>query len=79
MGGFIIKKEDILDVYREEGKLKEYSYGKDYLRFKELENKKQIKEISKELSVKYNSIIRWKSNKRTFCNRPITKQSSSNA
>ncbi len=72
MKSFSINDKDILDVYKEEGKIKEHNYGKDYLKFKELIDKKQIKEIAKEVSVKYHSVIRWKNNERVpYCIKSI--------
>ena len=72
MDNFCVKEQDILDVYKEEGKFNEYNYGKDYLKFKELINKSHVKEIAKEVSVKYHSIIRWKNNQRVpYCIKKI--------
>jgi len=57
---FRITKKDILDVYKEEGKLKEYNYCIDYLKFMNLKTKKTVKDISHKFCVTYNVLLKWK-------------------
>ena len=61
---FKITEKDILEVYKEDGKIKEYDYCIDYIKFMDTESKKTIKEIKNRFCVSYNSLLRWKSNKR---------------
>ena len=60
-----ITEKDILEVYKEEGKIKEYNYGVDYLRFKKIKATETIKEIQHKFCVNYDSLKRWKRKERT--------------
>lgn len=57
---FCIKEKDILNVYKEEGKIKQYNYCKNYIRFMNLKTKKPIKEITNKFCVCYSVLLRWK-------------------
>ena len=62
---FCVTENDILNVYKEEGKLKEYEYCKDYLKLMKREKIKPLTEDSNKFNVKYNSLLRWKNKIRT--------------
>ncbi|MBU4502149.1 MAG: hypothetical protein KKA79_06130, partial [Nanoarchaeota archaeon] len=57
---FCINEKDILNVYKEEGKIKEYNYCKDYLRFMNQKTEKPIKDIANKFCVTYNILLKWK-------------------
>jgi intein/homing endonuclease len=61
---FCITEKDILEVYKEEGKVKEYNYCRDYLKFMNMKTKKTIKEVENKFCVGYNSLMRWKHKRR---------------
>ncbi len=56
---FCVAEKDILDVYKEEGKLQEYGYCVDYLRFMSRKTNKTIKDISSNFCVCYNVLLKW--------------------
>ena len=65
MNNFNIGSQDILDVYKEEGKLKEYNYCVDYLKFMNLKTKDNIKDIAHQFCVGYNILLKWKNQQST--------------
>ena len=64
MEKFTINGEDILSVYKEEGKLQEYEYCINYINFINRKTNQNIKEISNQYCVLYNTLLRWKNGKR---------------
>jgi len=60
---FCITEKDILNVYKEQGKLKEYQYCIEYLRFMRGDKSKLITEISHEFNVTYLILLKWKNGK----------------
>src|SRR3989344_5199673 len=63
MDSFFLTEKDILRVYKEEGKLKEYNYAFDYIKFRALSSTKKIKEMG-HFNVKYSTLLKWKNEKR---------------
>ena len=59
MNNFTINENDIIQVYKLEGNLKEYNNCLNYLKFKKLRLSKNINQISNELNLDYSTIYRW--------------------
>tara|TARA_Y100000310_G_C20251235_1_gene609184 strand:+ start:52 stop:495 length:444 start_codon:yes stop_codon:yes gene_type:complete len=64
---FHITEKDILDVYKEEGKIMQYKYGVDYLKLMNNISKEISKEDAKYFCVGYAILLKWKNGKSTPC------------
>lgn len=56
---FKVTEKDILNVYKEEGKIREYNMSMDYLKLMTNKSKKITKENSKDFCVRYNILLKW--------------------